>query len=100
LKHVEVELVFEIIDCPSPQLTLAELLVLGGVLLVGLLDLGGLSLLGEAFLGAAGESEGDEDDGVALDVVRERPVVLQLVEGEDEALLVLGDALLAPGSSP
>ena len=65
-------------------------------LLVLVLDLLGLGVgLLLPLLGAAAEAEHEVEGRLLLDVVvREGATVLQLLPGEDEALLVRGDALL------
>ena len=63
------------------------------VLVLDLLRLGVGLLL--ALLGAASEAEHEVESGLLLDVVvGEGAAVLELLSGEDEALLVRGDALL------
>jgi len=65
-------------------------------LLVLVLDLLGLGVgLLLALLGAAAEAEDEVEGGLLLYVVvSEGPAVLQLLAGEDEALLVRGDPFL------
>ena len=65
---------------------------------VGLIDFQGDGLAGESLhedLHASAESEDQVDGGLFLDVVvSESSGILQLLAGEDQSLLVRGDALL------